>query len=304
MNGRQFYDRPYLLLSVTMLLWSGNLIVGRAVHADLPPIGLAFWRWFMAFLVVLLFARRHLRADWPALRARAGRLFLLSLLGIAAFNTLVYTGLHDTTAINTVVLQAIMPVVILAVSFLLYRDTLSLRQTAGIGVSLLGVLLMVARGDPALLAALRLNPGDGLILLAVLAYAFYSVLLRGAPAVHPMSFLAATFGLGAAILAPMHAAEWLSGAPMVFDRTAFLSVAYVALFPSILAYFCFNRGVALIGANRAGPMLHLVPVFTSALAITLLGETLAWFHLAGFAVILTGIWLASRQAPAAAGDGA
>lgn len=266
------YDRAYLLLILANLFWSGNFIVGRAVHGSVPPAALAFFRWFGGFLVAVGFAWPHLRRDWPLLRRHWPMLLLLAATGIAAYNTLVYTGLGTTTALNGLLEQSTMPVVILLCSFLLFGERPSARQVLGIAVSLLGVVVIITRGEFWALSRLALNRGDLWIFAAIIAYSVYSALLRRRPAMHPLSFLAATFALGAAMILPFAAGEGIAGAAPRFDIATAAAILYVAIFPSVLAYFCWNRGVEILGANRAGQFVHLMPVFGSALAILLLGE--------------------------------
>jgi drug/metabolite transporter (DMT)-like permease len=290
-------NQPYLLLTLTMLFWSGNFILGRAVNADVPPVGLAFWRWTGGSLIIIGFAWPHLRRDWPTIR-RAWRLItLLAFLGITVFNTLVYTGLHATTAINALLLQSTMPVVIVLMSFLLFRERVTGAQMGGIALSLAGVIAIIGQGSLDLLLSLSLNWGDLLIFIAVVCYAAYSAILRRRPAMHPLSFLAITFIVGDIILAPVYVWENLAGNVMQFNQVTLLSVAYVAVFPSILAYLCFNRGVELAGANRAGLFFHLMPLFGSIMAILFLGERFQGFHALGILLILGGILLATRSGP-------
>lgn len=293
-------DRAWLLMMLPALFWAGNAVVGRAVAGEVPPLALAFWRWTAGAVLVLPFAWQHLRRDLPALRRHWGTVLLLSALGIGLFNTLLYTALETTTALNVVMLQSAMPVLIVLMSLLFFGDRVSPRQVAGIALSLVGALTLVARGDPAVLIGLQFVRGDGLMMLAVVAYAAYTALLRRRPQVHGLSFVAVTFVLGAAMLLPLHVADALAGRPLPLTAPAALAVGYVALFPSILAYLCFNRAVALVGANTAGLSIHLVPVFGSLLAIAFLGETPHTYHGVGIALIASGILLASRRTPAAA----
>ncbi len=289
------YDRPYLLLILTNLFWSGNFIVGRAVHESMPPVALAFCRWFGGFLVVIGLAWPHVKRDWPQLWRHWPMMLLLSATGIAAFNTLVYVGLGSTTALNGLLEQSTMPVVILLCSLALFGERPSVRQMAGIAVSLAGVVVIITHGEFWALGRLALNRGDLWIFAAVVAYSVYSALLRRRPLVHPLSFLAATFALGTAMLLPLLLWEGAAGATPRFETATVLAVLYVAVFPSVLAYFFWNRGVEIVGANRAGQFVHLMPVFGSALAILLLGEEFHGFHAAGAALIFTGIVLATRQ---------
>lgn len=288
------YDRPYVLLVLTVLFWSGNFILGRAVHAEVPPVALAFWRWAGAFLIVIGPALPHLRRDLPAL-LRAWRIVLiLSAVGIAAFNTLVYLGLGETTAINAFLLQSALPVLIILFSFLIFRERTGPLALGGVALSMAGVVTILTGGEPLALAALVPNRGDVLVFVAVASYALYSALLRLRPAVHPLSLLAATFGIGAVILSPFWVWEMLSGAMMRLNGTTLLSIGYVAVFPSVLAYFCYNRGVQLIGANRAGQFIHLMPVCGSLLAVLILGEAFRMFHVVGMGLCFAGIVLATR----------
>lgn len=291
---KRFFDRPYLLLPLAPLFWSGNFIVGRAVRMALPPVGLAFWRWSLGFVLILGLAWPHLKRDWPTLRQHWRIMLALSVFGIAAFNTLVYTGLQFTTAINGVLMQSFLPVVIVSLTYLWFRETVTLFQVLGILLSLGGVVTIITRGNPHTLLELSFNHGDLVIMLAVFCYATYSVLLQKRPPVHPFSVLAVTFGAGAGLLLPVYLWEHFSVQAMPVTRVTLLAVGYVAVFPSIVSYLCFNRGVELIGANRAGLFSHLMPVFGSILAIIFLGETFHGFHAAGMALIFSGIVFATR----------
>ncbi len=291
----RLYHQPWILLTLAPLFWSGNFVVGRAVHGSVPPIGLAFWRWLVGALLLAGLALPHLRRDLPALRRHWALILVLAVVGIAAFNTLVYIGLNTTTAINALLLQSTMPVMIVVLSFLFFREPVSPSLATGITISLAGAAVIIARGEWSVLADLSLNRGDLWVFGAVVCYAFYAVLLRRRPTLHPLSFLTATFALGALLLFPFYLAETLLGRPMGFDLVTTLAVAYVAVFPSILAYLCFNRGVDLAGASRAGLFIHLMPVFGSLLAMAFLGERFRWFHGAGMVLILGGIVLVTRS---------
>lgn len=289
------YNWPYLLLVLATLFWSGNFVLARAVRLDVPPVGLAFWRWLGSSLLVVGFAWPHLRRDWPTILGHWRIILLLSVLGITLFNTLVYTGLQFTTAINAVLMQSTMPVIIVVMSYLFFGERVTPVQTIGVALSLAGALAIVAQGNVQTLLGLSLNAGDALVFIAVVGYAAYSALLRQRPVIHPLSFVAVTFIWGVGVLSPFYLWEHFSGRIMVFDTVTLLSVAYVAIFPSILAYLCFNRGVELVGANRAGLFIHLMPVFGSLMAIVFLGESLRWYHGVGIVLILSGIILATRR---------
>ncbi len=290
----RLFQAPYLLLILATLFWSGNFVLGRAVRLDVPPVGLAFWRWFGGSLLVVGFAWPYLKRDWATLRRHWRIVLALAVLGVTIFNTLIYTGLQFTTAINALLMQSTMPVIIVVMTYLFFHEAVTPLQTVGILLSLTGALTIISRGNPQILLSLSLNVGDVVIFVAVICYAAYSTFLRRRPALHPLSFLAATFILGTAVLSPFYLWENLAGRVMAFNTVTILAVLYVAIFPSILAYLCFNRGVELIGANKAGLFFHLMPVFGSILAILFLGESFRWFHALGICLILGGIVLATR----------
>ncbi|HYE43895.1 MAG TPA: DMT family transporter [Caulobacteraceae bacterium] len=292
------WNTGWLLLSLASLFWAGNAVVGRAINAEVPPIALAFWRWVLASLLILPFAWPHLRRDWPLLRKHWLVTSLLALLGVAAFNALLYTALHTTTAINGVLIQSATPPLILLFTFLLFREKAGWLQIAGLIVALAGVATIVTSGAPQDILKLDLVIGDLLIFIAVAGYALYSALLRVKPDVHPLSLVAATFVLGTLMLVPLYAAEHLSGNVIRPTPQTFAAIGFVAVFPSILAYLFYNRGVEVMGANRAGQFVHLMPAFGAVLSWAFLGEGLALHHAAGIGLIAAGVWLSSRR-PAA-----
>jgi drug/metabolite transporter (DMT)-like permease len=294
-SGARLFQEAYLLLSLTSLFWSGNVVLGRFIASYIPPITLSVIRWGGAFAILLPFAARHLARDWPLIRRHAGLLTLLALTGFSAYNTMAYYGLHFTTAINGLLLQSVAPLFVALWSFILFRDRLSLRQATGILLSLAGVTVIVCRGSLDVLLATAFNRGDLWFVVALLIYAFYAAMLRVRPAIHPLSFLAVGMGGGAVLLLPAMAFEIAAGQSMVFDTVTALSLLYVCVFPSLLGYLFLNRGIELIGANRAAPFIHLVPVFGSVLAIALLGEQLRFFHAIGYLLVLAGITLATRR---------
>ena len=291
---RRLFDQPYLLLSLSSLFWAGNFIIARAVSGIVPPFGLVFWRWFGAFLILTPFAIKLVRQDWPTLRAHWPVILGLSLVGVASFNALVYLGLQTTTALNALLLQSAMPLLIVGFGWLMFRDAVKPLQGFGIALSLIGAAAIVGRGDLGALLGLGLNVGDVLIFIAVALWSVYSVLLRKRPKLHPLTFTYATVAVSVVTLAPLYLWESASGAPMRLDWPTIGAVAYVAIFPSILSYTFWNRGVDLIGANRAGLFIHLMPLFGSAMAIAFLGEALRLYHLVGAALILIGLVIASR----------
>lgn len=289
-----FHPPPYLLLVLTTLFWSGNFVLGRAVSGNIPPIALSFWRWAVAFLILLLLTLPQLKGQWPLLRRHWKILILLGILGVTNYNTFAYIGLQYTTATNAVLMVSTTPVFIVALSFLLLGHTVHLRQALGIIASLLGVAIIVARGDLGTLLEQEINRGDAWIMAAVLSWALYSVCLKWRPAgLHPLSFLTAIMGTGLMVLVPIYGWDLARGNLFELNLMTLGSIGYVALFPSVLAYIFWNQAVAELGANKCGQFMHLMPAFGAGLSWLLLGEGLHGFHMAGIGLIALGIYLAT-----------
>lgn len=288
-------QQPYLLLSLTSLFWAGNSIVGRHVAGQIPPVTLSFLRWSVACLLLLPFAWHALTKDWPALRARLGFMLFLSAISIGLFNTMQYWALQYTTALNSLLLQSSAPLFVAIWSLLLLGIRLTAAQGGGIVLSMTGVLVILMNGDLSKLTTIAFNRGDVLVIVAMAIFGLYSVLVMRRPAVRTMSFLTFIFGCGTLLMTPALVWELATHPVPEIDADHLLSVAYVAIFPSVLAYLCYNRGVELIGANRSAPFFHLVPTFGSAMAIFFLGEALHLFHIVGYALVLAGIFVAARK---------
>ena len=294
-------NQPYALLSITALCWAGNAIVGRLAAGHIPPVTLAFLRWWLAFLIILPIAWKHLKRDWTAIRANLGTMIFISLTGVSAFTSLQYWSLEHTTALNTLLLQSAGPLFVAAWSLVLLGVRLTPAQAVGVLVSLTGVLVILLHGDLTAIAAIDFNEGDLIFTAALVIFGLYTVMSSRRPPIHDLSFVAFTFGCGSAVLVPALIAELLWRPVMELNASNLLSVMYVAVFPSTIAYLCYNRGVHLIGANRAAPFFHVVPAFGSVMAIAFLGETPRPFHFIGFALVLTGVFVASRKASARPG---
>jgi drug/metabolite transporter (DMT)-like permease len=292
-------QQPYLLLALTSLVWAGNLVLGRFVVGHFPPFTLSCLRWAGALPIILPMAWPHLRRDWPAIRRAWPMLTLLSATGFAANNVLAYSGLQFTQALNGLLIQSSGPLFVALWSLMLFGIRLSAAQTFGIAISLGGVLTILLHGDLATILRIHLNKGDVMLTLALVVFGAYSAMMPKRPQIHPLSLFACTIFGGALLLAPLMIWEIARGHLPVFDVTSALSLGYVIVFPSIIGYLCLNRGIALIGPNRAAPFIHLIPVFGSAMAILSLGERLELFHIVGYALVLGGISIASRRtAPA------
>lgn len=289
-------DNPYLLLLLTVLFWSGNWVVGRGFRGEVPPVALAFWRWTIAFCCTLPFAWPHRQQIGKALQQHAGILLVLALLGITGYNTLTYIGLQHTTATNGVLLNSFIPIVIIALSWAFLGKRLSAREGVGALISLCGVTVIVAHGDPATLASLSLNPGDLWIVASVFVWAAYTLLLQFRPStLHPMAMLAILTGIGVVTLAPVYVWELAQGRHIHNTPLTLAGVLYTGVLPGFLGYVFWNRAVAQVGGAVSGLFIHLMPVFTPLLSAVFLGEAPHAYHFAGMALILGGILLTTLR---------
>ena len=285
-----------LFAAFASLCWSGNHIVGRAIAVDTPPFAVGSIRWIIPALILAPVALPHLVRDWPEIRRTWVTLVVLSLVGGAIFGTLQYVGLRYTTALNVSVLNSVAPVFIVMAGWLLFADRVGLLQALGIAVSFVGVLAIISRGDPQALASLGFNRGDVIILFNMGLWALYSASLRKRGAMHWVSFTFILAAISALATMPFWLAEHLSGATLRPTPGNLAALAYVGLFPSLLAYAAWSRGVETLGSGRAGVFLHLIPLYSALIAGAALGERIELYHLTGFALILAGVALASRRA--------
>jgi len=285
----------FFLVAVAPMCWAGNIVLAKGVAAMIPPAALSFWRWAVAFLILLPLTWPYVKRDWKTAVAGWRILGLLALFGVTSFNTLLYLAMHTTTAINGALIQTTMPAVIIVISLILYGERVSRIQAAGVGLCVVGAGVVVIKGHWQALIDMTLVQGDLLMIVAVVLYALYSALLPKRPAMHPMSFMTYTFGLGCLGLLPLYLWEMSVLGTFTLTPGVAGSIGYVAIFPSIVAYFCWNRGVAVIGANRTGLFINLIPVFAATLAVIFLGESLKSYHLAGMILILIGFVMFNRR---------
>ncbi len=289
-----------VLLSAAAAFWGGNFIVARAVSSSLPPLTLSFYRWVVALLVLVPLAGREVWSKRSQVRDNPGWFALVAITGTVLFHVFVYVGLATTTAINATLLVATSPVIIPLVAVLVHRDRINVMQALGIAISVLGVLLILTRADLEVLASFAFSSGDLLILAAVVAWALYSVVLRDRrDDLSPLGFVLAITVLGIPILLVLYLVELATQGGFDVTPGHLLTIVYVGLFASVLAYLAWNKGVELIGAVRAGPYMSLMPVFAALLAVVFLGESLELYHVAGTVVIALGLILSGRRPGAA-----
>lgn len=288
---------PYLLLILTTLFWSGNFVISRGMHAALPPVALSFWRWALACLILCLFGLRHLHNQRHLAQSHGRFLLVQALLGVAGFNTFIYWAMQSTTAINAALINSATPILIVLISWLRFRERLAWTQALGVLLSLSGVLFIISGGNLTALLQLRAGLGDLLVVIAGCLWASYSVNLKNyPPGLHPLSYQTAIALIGLAVLLPLYLAELASGKTFAVTIATVATIAYVAIFASVLAFIFWNRAVTALGANIAGPFIHLMPVFSTILAVLFLDETLGRVQIVAILMIFGGILLATRKA--------
>lgn len=304
--ARRQAARAFGWLALAALLWAGNQIAARGVAGHMPPVALALGRWSTAFLILLPATLAEMLRHRSWIARHLGLLLAASASGVVAFNTLFYLALTGTQAINAGIANSLIPVAILLLAWAVDRRRPPFAQSLGVVVSMLGAVVVFARGSLDVLLGLDVPRYDVLLLAGVFAWAVYSLALgrlRRPPGLSALGFLAITIGLGLPILLLLWSAEVaLTGALPVLDLPTLGATLYTGVFASIAAFLAWNAGVATLGPSRAGVSLHLIPVFSILLAWPLLGETPQAYHAAGLGLILLGVALAglgpSRPRPA------
>jgi drug/metabolite transporter (DMT)-like permease len=286
---------PYLLLLVAAASFGGNWVAARVVNFEVAPFALSFWRWAIASLLLFPFAVAQLRGDAALIRRHLAKLFVFGAVGAGGFTLLGYWGVSYTTAINATLLNSSLPLFVVPLSWLLLGLTVSGRQLLGLALSLAGVVTIVSAGSLQTLARLTLNPGDFLLLGGSFLWAIYTVTLRWRPPLRALSFLFTTTTAAAAVSLPFYLWEMSEGRTMSLTPTAAVTIGYLAVFPSIVAYICWNEAVTSLGPNVAGFFNPVIPVFGILFAVIFLGEPLRAYHLAGFALVLGGVVLTTRR---------
>lgn len=285
---------PFLMLPP--LFWSGNFVVGKAIHADIPPFSLAFLRWVIAFVVILPFAWRFMMRDKSLYWQYYGRVFATAVAGVACFNTLIYKGLHDTSTTNGLLLNSCIPILIILFGRLFYGQKLVKIQIIGLIISLFGVLSIILQGDFARLWALTINSGDLWVFLAMVCWAFYTIWTKSLPTnVNKIGLTAVQMLIAIVMLFPLFVWEYVSGQTMIFHAKSLMGLAYVGIFPSVVAYLLYAYAVEKVGAVKAGLFIHLIPVFGVILSVSLLGEKFQLYHAVGIGLIAIGLILCQRS---------
>ena len=288
-----------IVLCFASLFWSGNFVIGRlaSVESLVSPLSLGFYRWVIAFIILTPFCFSRAFKEFPLLKKQPGMIFLIVLTGPTLFNTLVYLGLTATTVINALLIISTTPMLIILLNKLLYRIDANRYQMIGIIISLLGVSYVITKGNYQNIFQSDFYYGDLFILLAVTSWALYSIFLKkNETGVSGFSFLYISFGLTVILLFPVYLFDiFIQGNYLKVSQQSLLAIGYTGIFPSIFSYICWNTGVALIGANKSGPYLHLMPVFGGILAFLVFQETLQIYHYVGIVSVIVGIIITNKK---------
>ncbi|NNM74796.1 DMT family transporter [Enterovirga aerilata] len=295
--GRRLYAQPYLLLTLTPLMWAGNAVAGRALVGEVSPMVTTLLRWLLVLVLLAVVARRQIVAERRLLARHWRFVLVMGAVGFTGFNAPLYLGATTTTAVNIGMIQGVMPALVLAGSFLAYRTPFTPLQVAGLLVAIAGVAVTVSHGDLALLRALQVRPGDLWVLFACALYAGYTVALRRRPPISALAFFAGLSLAAFVSTLPLVAAEMATGLARWPGPKGWAILGFLAVGPSFVSQIFYMRGVELIGPGRAGLFVNLVPVFAALLAVLILGETFAAYHAVALALVLAGIALAEVGRP-------
>ncbi len=287
---------PHLLLALTALFWAAHWIVARAVVPHASPAGMAFWRWAAAIVLLAPFAGPALVREWPSIRRAWRPILFFGTCGTVVYNTIGYFGIRHTTATNALLFQSVTPGIIPLFAWVLFRERLRPLTAAGLALSFTGVVALVSRLSLQNLLSFDLNPGDLWLLANVALWSIYTVCVRWKPrGIGNFAFMLAVMLAGMLTGLPAYLLDVAAGGRMEPSAGVVLGILYLAAFPSILCYVMWNIGVAKVGPAKAGAYLHLIPLAGVFMAMFFLGESLEVHHIVGLALILSGVWLASRR---------
>jgi len=288
--------KAYIFLILCTSFWAGNFIVGKvATLFEIPPFTLNFYRWLIAFIILYPFTYKQILKSLDEIKKNLIPLCVMGFTSITIFNSVVYYSLNFTQVLNGVLMISTIPVLIIFFSSLFKTEKIKINQILGVLTSLIGVLIIITKMDFQKLLNLNLNKGDLWILVAMVSWATYSIMVKEKKVnLDPLVLLEVIIFLGVLMLLPFYFFEVSSGKHLVLNIPVALTIGFVVLFPGIGAYIFWIRAIKLVGPSKAGVFLHLMPVFSSLMAIFLIGEKFANFHIFGALFILTGIFVSSR----------
>ena len=289
MHKNFFY--AFILLILASFFWSGNFFTGKfAFNNNLSPFKLSFFRWLLALIVLMPFTIKDIIRDFNIYIKDIKLMFFIAIFGVTIFNSFTYISLKTTLVINSSLMASITPVLIIGFSWLIFKTKTTYLQFIGIFLSLFGAFCIVLKGNIFNLFNLYFTPGDIWMFLAVFAWGLYSVLLKKINSkLKQLATLEVIIAIGLVFIFPFYFLESLNDNFFPNKEIDFIMIFYVAIFGGIVSFFCWNKGVSIIGANKASLFLHLIPVFSSIWAILFLNENFSFYHLFGAIFIILGI---------------
>ena len=287
----------YLLLFLTTLFWSGNFIVGKAASMyAIPPFSLNFYRWLFAWLILLPFTFKEIIKKKDYILSNSGFFIILGITSITIFNSIVYYSLNFTQVISGVLMISTIPVMIIFISSLLKIEKTNIFQIFGVILSLTGVIFIVTKADIEILITLNFNKGDLTMIVAMFSWATYSALLKKKKyELTQISLLQIVITFGLAFLIPIYFIEMSMGYLIKLGQPFYLTLTYVVLFPGLASFFFWIKGISIIGANRSGIFLHLMPIFGAIMAMIIFDEKFMFYHFLGAIFIFMGIILSNKK---------
>ena len=287
----------YLLLLLTTLFWSGNFIVGKAASIyEIPPFSLNFYRWFFAGLILLPFTIKELIKKKNYIFKNIGFFIILGITSITIFNSIVYYSLYYTQVISGVLMISTIPVWIIFISSILNIERTNIFQIIGVLLSLIGVVFIITKADTEIIKNLNFNKGDLTMVIVMFSWAIYSALLKKKKyEISQIALLEVVIIAGLFFLIPIYFIEMSIGNLIKLEKAFYLTLVYVVLFPGLASFFFWIKGIAIIGANRSGVFLHLMPIFGTLMAIIIFDEKFMFYHFLGAVFILGGIILSNRK---------
>jgi len=287
----------YILLILTTLFWSGNFIVGKAASLfEIPPFTLNFYRWVFAWLILAPFTLPEIIRKKNYILENIGLIIILGITSVTIFNSIVYYSLNFTQVISGVLTISTIPVMIIFFSWLFKIEKTNIYQISGVIFSLLGVVVIIAKADLDTLLNLNFNKGDLWMVFAMFSWAIYSALLRKKKfELSQLSLLQTIISAGLIFLLPTYLIELALGYKVSIHLPFVLTLTYVVIFPGLASFIFWIKGISIIGSNRSGIFLHLMPIFSTILAIIIFKERFMTYHLIGAILIITGIYLSNKK---------
>lgn len=278
------------------LLWSVNMVIASGVKGHIPPVGLAFWRWTVACIVLAPFAAKRTFESLPILKKHFWYLTLTAVLGITIFNTLIYFAGKTTSAVNLSLIAISIPLFIIILSRIIFKEKVSNIKIAGIATIIIGVLVLISKGSLQALLSINFTIGDLLMLLACFFFACYTILVRKKPQqLAPKVFLFSVFSIGTALLLPFYIWENSNYQKVIFDSTTILITLYVGIFASLVSFYLWNEAIRLIGTSKTALIYYLIPIFSGILAYFFLNQAIGLTQITSMGIIISGLFITAKK---------